>query len=110
MNDDLLAYAAIKEEMGPVGCQRVRLFNYLWTAGRMTHDDAENPEKCGKPKITVIRSRIPEIREVLERHGYTIDTRLEPNSEKGQHAVYHLVKLKTDDQRWRERCGVGKEA
>ena len=104
MTDDLFAYTAIKEEFQPGG-QCARLFSYLWGAGSMTHFDAET--KCGTPPITVIRSRIPDIREVLERHGYTIVRRMAPNEEKGFHAVYHLRKLTTDEMRWRERIGVG---
>ena len=103
MTDDLFAYTAIKEEFQPGG-QCARLFSYLWGAGSMTHFDAET--KCGTPPITVIRSRIPDMREVLERHGYTIQRKFEPNEIRGVHAVYHLVKLKTGDQRWRERIGA----
>lgn len=103
---DLLEYSQVMEAIGAPGSQRRRLMEYLWSAGSMTHFDAE--EKCGKPPITTIRSRVPEMNAILRPLGWYVEARLEPNEFKGQHARYYLVKLMTDEQRWRQRIGVGK--
>lgn len=99
---DFITAAKIREALGSPSNQYNRLLDYLWSAGKITHWDAET--KCGRP-ITCIRSRIPKLREVLKLHGWTIDSRLEDH-EGGQHAVYYLVRLDTDEDRFRARIGV----
>lgn len=108
---DHVTYLELLGEMGPPNSQMARLFRYLWVAGHMTHFDAEDPTKCGEPKITVIRSRMTGAKGMgarLRRHGWTIDSKKVKNLDgKATHAVYHLVKFDTDETRWRKRIGSG---
>ena len=90
--------------VGAPGSQCRMVFEWLLQHGTITHGQAEEHLAY----LTVIRSRASDLKKRLPKIGYALISEYVPNQNgKSYHAVYHLRKLMTDEQRWRKRCGVG---
>lgn len=98
------------EVVGKPGSQCRQAFEFLLQHGHVTHAMAE----AHLNYMTVIRTVASKLKRRLPRIGYELVSvpeehrRVVDGKERVfHHAVYHLRKQLTDEQRFRRRCGVG---